>query len=164
MKPIGIVLRNLINFFFLLAMLLILIVLLKMTNGYFLFAGLLSVFCIGCPVIIRFSSQSILEEKNKIDIQKSRELPIRFEKRKVILGYIGTLFLFWLLPAAVFLLPDKTWVLIGPPVWLTSFAVIKLTEHTWLAFGWKKWTYWGSQGVIVTFLFTASLIIKIICE
>ena len=105
-----------------------------------------------------------MEEKNKIDMQKSHELPIVFDRKKVIRSYIGTLFLFWFLPAAVFLLPDKTWILIGPPIWLASFAIIKLTEHTWLGFGWKKQMYWCLQGIITTLLFTLKMILKIIFE
>ncbi len=154
--------RYFINFFFLLITFFSLLFLLKITNGYFLLAGIISFFCIGCPVIILFSSQAILEEKNKIDMQKSHDLPILFNRKKVLLGYIGTLFLFWFLPAAIFLLPDKTWILTGPPIWLFSFVIIKLTEHTWCAFGWKKRTYWCAQGGIILFLIFLLNIIKII--
>ena len=154
--------RKLLNFGFLLLTAFLLIFFLKITHGYFLFAVIISFLCLGCPVIILFSSQSIIEEKNKIDMQKSHELPIVFDQKKVIHNYIGTLFLFWLLPAAVFLLPDKTWILIGPPIWLTSFAIIKLTEHTWLDFGWKRKTYWHLQGIIIILLFSFIIIIRII--
>ena len=156
--------RKLLNFFFLLLAAFMLIVLLKITHGYFLFAIIISFLCLACPVIILFSSQSIIEEKNKIDMQKSHELPLAFDQKKVFRSYIGTLFLFWLLPSAVFLLPYKTWILIGPPIWLASFAIIKLTEHTWLNFGWKKQMYWCLQGVITTLLFTLTMILKITFE
>lgn len=156
--------RKLLNFGFLLLTAFLLVFFLKITHGYFLFAIIISFLCLACPVIILFSSQSIIEEKNKIDMQKSHELPIVFDRKKIIRSYIGTLFLFWFLPSAVFLLPDKTWILIGPPIWLTSFAIIKLTEHTWLDFGWKKQMYWCLQGVIITLLFTLTMILKIIFE
>lgn len=156
--------RRVLNLFFLLISVFVINLLIKRTSGYFLFACMISFLCIACPVIILFSSQSIIEEKNKIDIQRSHKLPIVFDQNKVIRGYFGTLFLFWVLPAAIFLLPDKTWILIGPPIWLFSLAVIKLTEHTWIAFGWKKSFYWCSQGVIILFLLTISIVIKIIWE
>ena len=94
--------RKLLNFIFLLLAAFMLIVLLKITHGYFLFAIIISFLCLACPVIILFSSQSIIEEKNKIDTQKSHELPLAFDQKKVFRSYIGTLFLFWLLPSAVF--------------------------------------------------------------
>ena len=150
--------KILVNFCFLFAAMLMLRWLITVTHGFFLIAGLLSLLCIGCPVIIRFSSQAILEEKSKIDIQRSHELPIVFDVKRVLLSYVGVLFLFWLLPAAVFLLPDKTWILIGPPVWLFSFAVIKLTEHTWIAFGFAKRTYWITQGIIIAALVALAII------
>ena len=141
--------RKLLNFFFLMLTIFFLRILMRITNGYFLIAAILSFFCIGCPVIILFSSQAILDEKNKVDIQRSHELPIVFDQKKVLFGYIGTLFLFWILPAAVFLLPDKGWLLIGPPIWLFSFAVIMLTAHIWVAFGWRKQTYLRTQVLII---------------
>ena len=60
-----------INFIFLLLAAFMLIVLLKITHGYFLFAIIISFLCLACPVIIIFSSQSIIEEKNKIIAQDS---------------------------------------------------------------------------------------------
>lgn len=149
-----------VNFIFLLFAMFVLLFFLKITNGYFTIVVCISFFCIGCPVIILFSSQALLEEKNKIDIQKSHDLPIIFDRKKVIFGYIGTFFLFWFLPSAIFLLPDKAWMLAGPPIWLFSFAVIKLTEHTWIAFGWKKKNYWFFQILIYFILFLAALIFR----
>ena len=138
--------------------------LLKITNGYFLIAIFFSFFCLFCPIIIRRGSQAISEEKYKISIQKTHQLPISFSQKKVFFGYMQTLSLFWILPAAIFLLPDKTWVLIGPPIWLSSFSIMKLTEHTWIDFGWKKRTYWLFQSCIICLIFIVILCFRWILQ
>ncbi|MBQ8497864.1 MAG: hypothetical protein IJ489_10490 [Clostridia bacterium] len=148
------------NAIFLLLTILFLLLLLHITKGYFLIAIGFSFFCLACPTIIIYGSQTILTEMHNISVQKAHRIPISFHKKKIIFAYIQTLGLFWILPCAVFLLPDKLWILTGPPIWLFAFAVLKLTEHTWLSFGWKKRVYWLSQGLIYVVFLTAALLFR----
>ena len=152
--------KLLLNAFFLMLSILFLLLLLYITKGYFLIAIFFSFLCLACPTIIIYGSQTILTEMHKVSVQKAHQIPISFHKKKVIFAYIQTLGLFWILPGAVFLLPDRLWILTGPPIWLFSFAVLKLTEHTWRSFGWKKRIYWLSQSAIISILLIVIGIIR----
>ena len=148
------------NLFWIAVSVMIFVLFLRMTKGFFMIAVGISFLCLACPLMIHDGAKTILDEKNKVNIQMLRDVPICFKKKKVLLSYVKIFILLGLLPAGCFLLPKGLWILVFPPLAVLYFTVLKLTEHTWLAFGWKKWKYWLVNGLSAGILFLSAWICR----
>ena len=138
----------------------VLLLLLYITKGFFIIALGLSFLCLACPLVIRSSSKTILAEKDKVDTQALHDIPACFDKKKVLISYVKIFVLLCIFPAIGFVLPGGLWILVLPPLSVISFAVLKLTEHTWASLGWKKRSYWLLSGMIASIIFLAVLLYR----
>ncbi len=152
--------RILLSLFFVLLAVIIFVLLFYMTRGFFIIAVEISFLCLACPIMIQRASKAISDEKNKVDMQILQEVPISFDKKKVLISYMKIFILFGVFSGIGFLLPEGLWILVFPPLGVMSIVVLKLTEHTWIAFGWKKWLYWLLSGVIAEIIFLLVLIYR----
>lgn len=132
----------------------------QITKGFFMIAVGISFLCLAGPIMIHDGAKTILDEKNKVNMQMLYDVPVCFEKKKVLLSYVKIFILLDLFPAICFLLPKGLWILVFPPLAVLHFAVLKLTEHTWSAFGWKKWKYWFVNGLSEGIIFLSAWICR----
>lgn len=152
--------RIVLNLFFVVVATIVLMLFLYITRGFFIIAFGISFLYLACPIVIRSASKAILNEKNKVNMQILHDIPVCFDKTKVVVSYVKLFFLFWVLPVIGFLLPEGLWILVFPSLSVICFAVFKLTEHTWTYFGWKKRTYWLLHSIMIGIFLLISLILR----
>ena len=156
------VLRKILGVVFLLVSVLAIVIAIHATKRFFAILLTIVFFTAAVPIIIMDGAYLVIWQKHIVSVQAKHGLPIKYNKRKLVMGYAKIFSFLWFFPAASFLIPGGSlWLAVLPPLLLASVLTLVLTERTWTAFGFSRRSYWLMHTLALAALSAAAIAFRV---